>query len=220
MPSYVPSLESQIMVLEMLLPVSPVILVIDMVIFSKSALRSEARSTMRWSDWGPQHTRCFPHDASHRISVFGSRMAYALPRYRTPTPGYRLEALSTDGCFYVHIWDFNQRIVARSKSMSDSDSPGHLIHKSASIAHLCYDRDFNSNHSYTTTVCHTSFPTRDFEGLFLEQDRFTLTWVRPDAVDIRVVSPVLERKVLSCWFRDHIQLIMGSVAVVVSSLSR
>lgn len=178
MPSYVPFLESQIMVLEMLLPVLPVVLVIDMAIFSESALHPEGLIKIPWLDWGPQHTCCFPHDPSHRISVFGSRMAYALPRYRTPTPGHRLEALSTDGRFYVHIWDFNQRVVARSKSISDSNSLDHLIRKPPFLAHTFYKSDFSSNHSYTTTVCHTSFPTRDFEGLFLEHDRFTLTWVR------------------------------------------
>lgn len=209
MPSYVSFLESQIMVLEMLLPVLPVVLVIDMAIFSKNALHPEGLITIPWLDWGPQHTCCFPHDPSHRISVFGSRMAYALPRYRTPTPGHRLEALSTDGRFYVHIWDFNQRVVARSRSISDSNSPDHLIRKPPFLAHTFYKSDFSSNHFYTTTVCHTSFPTRDFEGLFLEHDRFTLTWVRPDAVDIQVVSPyaVPETKALSCWLRDYIKLI-------------
>ncbi|KAG1823928.1 uncharacterized protein BJ212DRAFT_1296446 [Suillus subaureus] len=186
--------ESQIMVLEMLLPILPVILVIDMAIFSEKALHSEALNAMPWSDWGPQHTCCFPHDPSHRISVFGSRMAYALPRYRTPTPGHRLEALSADGRFHVHMWDFNQKVIARSKSISDSDLPGHLICKPACLGHTCYNSDFSSNRSYTATVCHESFPTRDFERLFLEQDRFTLTWVRPDAVDIKVVSPILETK--------------------------
>ncbi|KAG2133250.1 uncharacterized protein EDB93DRAFT_887294 [Suillus bovinus] len=210
MPSYVPTLESQIMVLEMFLPVLPIILVIDMAIFSENALHSEALITMPWSDWGPHHTRCFPHDPSHRISVFGSRMAYALPRYRTPTAGHRMEALSTDGRFYVHIWDFNERVIARSKSTSDSNSLDHLIRKPPWLAHMCYNSNFNSNHSYATTVCHASFPTRDFAGLFLEQDRLTLTWVRPDVVDIQVVSPqvVPETKVLSCWLRDSIKLIM------------
>ncbi|KAG1798215.1 uncharacterized protein HD556DRAFT_227113 [Suillus plorans] len=221
MPSYVPFLESQIMVLEMLLPVLPVVLVIDMAIFSENALRSEDLVTIDWLDWGPQHTCCFPHDPSHRISVFGSRMAYALPRYRTPTPGHRLEALSTDGRFYVHIWDFNQRVVARSKSISDCNSLDHLIRKPPFLAHTFYKSDFSSNRSYTTTVCHTSFPTRDFEGLFLEQDRFTLTWVRPDGVDIQVVSPhaVPETKALSCWLRDYIMNFWASMTVGIISHS-
>jgi hypothetical protein len=167
------------MVLEMFLPASPVIMVIDMAIFSKNALYSETLSTMPWPDWGPQHTCCFSHHPSHRISVFGSRMAYALPRYRTPTPGHRLEALSTDGHFYVHMWDFNQRVVARSKSIPDSD---HLIHQPAQLAHPCYKSAFCSDLSYVATVCHESFPTRDFGGLFLEQERFTLTWIRRSGV--------------------------------------
>ncbi|KAG2125419.1 hypothetical protein DEU56DRAFT_825580 [Suillus clintonianus] len=193
-PNSVPSLESQIMVLEMALPAVPMILVIDMIIFSEKNLHPHTAVSVPWSDWGPRYTCCFPHDPSHRISVFGSRMAYALPRYRTPAPGHRLEALSTNGRFYVHIWDFNERVIARSKNFSGFDSPGLLIYKPARLVHPGYNRDFTSDHFYSATVCHASFPTRDFQGLFLEQDRLTLTWVRPDVIDIQVVSPVLERQ--------------------------
>ncbi|KAG1744142.1 uncharacterized protein EDB91DRAFT_212124 [Suillus paluster] len=79
MPSYVPSLESQIMVLEVLTNSWPVIVVIDMVIFSEKAIQSATSVDIPWSDWGPKYTCCFPHHPSHRISVFGSKMAYALP---------------------------------------------------------------------------------------------------------------------------------------------
>jgi hypothetical protein len=91
---YVPLLESQIMVLEFLSQTWTGIFVIDMVIFSEHAIQSEMPVEIPWSDWGPHHTWCFPHDPSHQISVFGSKMAYALPVSRTPEPGERLEGFS------------------------------------------------------------------------------------------------------------------------------
>ncbi|KAG2368628.1 hypothetical protein BDR07DRAFT_1048082 [Suillus spraguei] len=114
MPDYITSLESQIMVLEVLSSAWQVILVVDMVIFSEKAIRSETSVEIPWSEWGPKYARCFPHHPSHQISVFGSKMAYALPQDRTPEPGQRLEKLSVEGFFYVHIWDFN-RAIARSE---------------------------------------------------------------------------------------------------------
>ncbi|KAG1775285.1 hypothetical protein EV702DRAFT_1119919 [Suillus placidus] len=89
MPGHVPSLESQIIVLEFISDsrTPAVILVIDTVIFSGTALQSETHVKILWSDWGPQHTRCFPHDPSYKISVIGSKMAYALPQGHTPEPG-------------------------------------------------------------------------------------------------------------------------------------
>ncbi|KAG1872278.1 hypothetical protein F4604DRAFT_1904188, partial [Suillus subluteus] len=92
-PGFVPSLESQIIVLELnSYPcTTSVILVIDTVIFSGMDLQSETHVEIPWSDWGPQHTCCFPHEHSHKISVFGSRMAYTLPQDHTPEPGQRLE---------------------------------------------------------------------------------------------------------------------------------
>ncbi|KAG0696545.1 hypothetical protein DFH29DRAFT_195043 [Suillus ampliporus] len=187
-PGHVPSLESQILVLETIsYQQSDIIMVIDMVIFSDKALHSETHVEIPWSDWGPKHTCCFPHHPSHLISVFGSKMAYALPQYCTPTPGHILEALPTDGRFYVHIWDFNQRSIARSESIN---SPGLLIRKPGRLAKMYYEKEIISNHPYTATVCHASFSTRDFRGLFLEGDRLTLTWNRPDTVEIQIVSPV------------------------------
>ncbi|KAG1737334.1 hypothetical protein EDB19DRAFT_1718848 [Suillus lakei] len=114
MPGYLPSLESQMMVLEMLSRAPPLILVVDMVIFSEKALHSVTPVKIPWMDWGPQHTCYFPHHPSHRISVLGSKMACALPRDRSPAPGERMEGLSTPDCdkFYVHIWDFNKRAIA------------------------------------------------------------------------------------------------------------
>ncbi|KAG1825240.1 hypothetical protein EV424DRAFT_1602907 [Suillus variegatus] len=57
MPSYVPSLESQIMVVEFLpMEGKAAILVIDMTIFSDMALRSDMLVDIPWSDWGPQYT--------------------------------------------------------------------------------------------------------------------------------------------------------------------
>ncbi|KAG1744119.1 uncharacterized protein EDB91DRAFT_210809 [Suillus paluster] len=190
MPGYVPSLEPQIMVLEVVLPPSPVILVIDMAIFLQQAVHLETPVEIPWSDWGPHHTWCFPHHPSHRISVFGSRMAYALPQDRTPEPGERLEALSTNDRFYVHIWDFNRRAIARSEHTCDPDSPNLFVRKPGRLAELPLCRKITSNNPYIATVCHTSFSTRNFSGLFLDQDRFTMTWLRSGSVvDIQVVSP-------------------------------
>ncbi|KAG1793573.1 uncharacterized protein BJ212DRAFT_1307101 [Suillus subaureus] len=87
------------------------------------ALQSETHVEIPWSDWGPQHTCCFPHERSHKISVFGSRMAY------TPEAGQRLEKLSPQDHFYVHIWDFNKRAIARLENFYNPDSPGLLIRK-------------------------------------------------------------------------------------------
>ncbi|KAG1737431.1 hypothetical protein EDB19DRAFT_1986545 [Suillus lakei] len=96
MPDYVTSPESQIMVLEVLSGSLQVILVIDMAIFSAEAVHSEIPVEIPWSEWGPKYARCFPHHPSHKISVFGSKMAYALPLDRTPDPGQRPEALPSD----------------------------------------------------------------------------------------------------------------------------
>ncbi|KAG2116210.1 hypothetical protein BD769DRAFT_1778223, partial [Suillus cothurnatus] len=147
MPSYIPSLESQIMVLEFF---PTTILVIDMAIFSDMALHSDMPVEIPWSEWGPRHTYCFPHHPSHRISVFGSKMAYALPQDRVPDPGQRLAGLSTEGYFYVHIWDFNKRVIARSESVNDPDSPDLFICKPGRMTDSFGD-DIFSNHAYTAT---------------------------------------------------------------------
>ncbi|KAG2151246.1 uncharacterized protein EDB93DRAFT_307492 [Suillus bovinus] len=99
MPDYVTSLESQIMVLE----AWSVILVVDMAIFATKATQSEIPVEIPWSEWGFKYARCFPHHPSHRISVFGSKMAYALPQDHAPEPGQSLEELPAEGYFYVHI---------------------------------------------------------------------------------------------------------------------
>ncbi|KAG0696551.1 hypothetical protein DFH29DRAFT_195343 [Suillus ampliporus] len=190
LPSYVPFLESQIMVLEILPTSWPVIIVIDMVIFSEKVIISETPVEIPWSDWGPKYTWCFPHHPSHRISVFGSKMAYALPRDHIPEPGQRVEALSHRNDFYVHIWDFNKRFIARSKNMRDPDSPDLVIRKPGRLAQSCFDEDMISDNPYIATVCPEPFSTRFFDKFFLEQDRLTLTWLPDSAVHIRVVSPV------------------------------
>lgn len=114
MPSYVPSLESQIMVLEFLPRAGTSILVIDMAIFSDMALRSDMLVDIPWSDWGPQYACYFPHHESYHISVFGSKMAYALPQDRIPDPDQTLEGLSSEGYLYVHIWDRFSHLQAGS----------------------------------------------------------------------------------------------------------
>ncbi|KAG1902595.1 uncharacterized protein F5891DRAFT_1171940 [Suillus fuscotomentosus] len=175
MPSYVPSLESQIMVLEFLLKAGTYILVIDMAIFSDMALRSDMLVDIPWSDWGPQYAYYFPHHKSYHISVFGSKMAYALPQDHIPNPGQRLEGLSSEGYFYVHIWDFNKRVIARSECVNDPDSPDLRICKSGQMIDS-FGEDIFSN-AYIATVCCTPFPTAG-SRIFLEQDRLTVTWVR------------------------------------------
>ncbi|KAG1744118.1 uncharacterized protein EDB91DRAFT_210814 [Suillus paluster] len=125
------------MVLEMLSSVSAEILGIDGHFLRKGpagpALTTSCQNPL--VALGTQHTCLFPHHKSHRISEFGSRSAYALPRYRTPTPRHGLEALSTDGRFrYAHIWDFNRQAVARSKNTHDPASPDYIRRFSLGIS--------------------------------------------------------------------------------------
>lgn len=186
---YLPSLESQIIVLETLTNAWPVILVIDMVIFSGKALHSETPTEIPWSEWGPQYTCCFRHNSSCQISVFGSKIAYALPRYAIPRAlplDLALEGLCTDTCFYVHILDFNQRVIARAENIYDPDTPTRFIRKPSDH----YHGPIISNRPYIATVCRTQFSPYCFARLFLEHDRLTLTWLRDNAVHIQVVSPV------------------------------
>lgn len=190
-PGYVPSLESQIIVLETLTNTWPVILVIDMAIFSGNAFYSETPVEIPWWEWGPQHTCCFRHHSSHQISVFGSKIAYALPRYAlprdlTPKVGKTLEGLRAETCFYVHILDFNKRAIARAENIYDPDSPTRFICKLSDYIH----GPVISNRPYIATVCRTRFLPNYFSGLFLEHDRLTLTWLRDGTVHIQVVSPV------------------------------
>ncbi|KAG2071510.1 hypothetical protein BDR04DRAFT_1098308 [Suillus decipiens] len=193
-PDYITSLESQIIVLEVLSSAWQVILVIDMVIFSEKAIRFETSVEIPWSEWGPKYARCFPHHPSHRISVFGSKMAYALPQDRTPEPGQRLERLYAEGSFYVHIWDFNRAIARseRSDNVYDYNSLARPIRRPGRLAQTCFNKDDENiitNLPYTTAVCPTGFSTRYFDQFFLEQDRLSLLWVRHDSVQIQVVSP-------------------------------
>jgi hypothetical protein len=177
-------LESQIMVLEVLDQERSIIFVIDMVIFSERVVRSETSVKIPWSDWGPQYTCCFPHHPTHRISVFGSRMAYALPVDYTPEPGQRVKRYQNH--FYVHIWDFNKRVITREKNVHDFSSPGPLIRKPGLIAQSsCFVEDLITHLPYTTAVCRTPFKMSGFNMLFLEQDRFTLTWVGLLVVGVR-----------------------------------
>ncbi|KAG2107048.1 uncharacterized protein F5147DRAFT_761525 [Suillus discolor] len=190
MPSYVPSLESQIMVLEFLSAAGNAILLLamDMAIFSDMALHSDMPVEIPWSDWGPQYACYFPHHESHHISVFGSKMAYALPQDHIPDPGQRLEGLSSEDYFYVHIWDFNKRVIARSESVNNPDSPDLRICKSGQMVDS-FGEDIFSNRAYIATVCHTPFPTAG-SSIFLEQDRLTVTWARHGEISIRVISPI------------------------------
>ncbi|KAG2357425.1 hypothetical protein BDR07DRAFT_1490690 [Suillus spraguei] len=103
-------------------------------------------------------------------------------------PGQRLEGLSTEGYFYVHIWDFNKRVIARSEYINDPKSPDLLICKPGPMPGS-FGEDILPNHAYTATICHTPFPTRG-SSLFLEQDRLTLTWAQQNEISIQVISSV------------------------------
>ncbi|KAG1823949.1 uncharacterized protein BJ212DRAFT_1476799 [Suillus subaureus] len=187
-PGYVPSPESQIIVLETLTNACPVILVIDMVIFSGKALHSETPVEVPWSEWGPQFTCCFRHHPSHQISVFGSKMAYALPRYALPRPlplDLTPKGLCTDTCFYVHILDFNQRVITRAENIRDPDLPTRSICKPSDHSH----GPIISNCPYIAAICRIQFSPYGFARLFLENDRLTLTWLRDGTVHIQVISP-------------------------------
>jgi hypothetical protein len=180
MPGHVPSLESQILVLELISGPQhslSFILVIDMVIFSGMALQSETHVQIPWSEWGPQHTCCFPHDRTHKISVYGSKIAYALPQYHTPDPGQRLKELPAGGYFYVHIWDFNTRLIASSKHIDNLNSSDLPIRKPGVLTESCFDEEIVSNHPYTAIAFPEAFPTNGFRQFFLDQDRLTMIWV-------------------------------------------
>lgn len=165
------------MVLE-ILPLSwPVMMVIDVAMFSEKVIRSETPVEIPWLDWGPKYTWCFPHHPSHRISVFGSKMAYTLPLDRTPEPGQRVGALSPDAHFYVHIWDFNKRLIARLLNTHDLDSTEFLVCKPGWLAQSCFDEELTSNRPYIASVCAEPFSMHRFDRVFLEQDRLTLTRV-------------------------------------------
>ena len=110
-------------------------------------------------------------------------MAYTLPKYNS-NPGERVNQHFQDH-YYVHIWDFNKRIIARAENGYDCSSPVALIRKPDRVLadYSCFVGDIISNHPYIATVCRTPFKVYDRNSLFLEQDRLTLTWVRPLVVD-------------------------------------
>ncbi|OAX38824.1 hypothetical protein K503DRAFT_132490 [Rhizopogon vinicolor AM-OR11-026] len=192
MPAYVPSLESQIMVLQVLCHPWSIILVIDMVIFSRQAVHSETPVEIPWSDWGPQYTWCFPSHWSHQISVFGSKMAHTLPWNCIPESGATLEGFSDDqGHFYVHIWNFNKRLIARAENTYDRSSPDPHIRKLGQLTQSCFG-DMILTHHYTATVCRTPFMANRFERLLLEQDRLILSWLPTSSLDIQMVYPVID----------------------------
>jgi hypothetical protein len=178
MPGYVPSPESQIIVLDVLSDTWDVILVIDMAIFSQEVIHSEIPVTVPWSDWGPKYTCCFPYYSQYKISVFGSKMAFALPWDRARQPGETPEELSDDhDHFYVHIWDFNERVISRAENARDRSPPRPLICKPDQRSMSWFVEDIVSHRAYTATVCRTPFTKHRFDKLFLEQDRFILIWV-------------------------------------------
>ncbi|KAG1779646.1 hypothetical protein EV702DRAFT_1043567 [Suillus placidus] len=90
-----------------------------MTIFSDMALHSDMPVEIPWSNWGPQHAYYFPHHESHHISVFGSKMAYALPQDRIPDPGQRLEGLSVLTIPTHQIFSFASQISSRIYAFSD-----------------------------------------------------------------------------------------------------
>jgi len=179
LPDHVPSLESQIMVLEIQLP-SPAgsfIVVIDTVIFSQQAILSETPVEIPWSDWGAKHAWCFPHHTSSKIGVFGSKMAYTLPLGHIPAPGETLTRASGDeDYFYVHIWDFNQRIITRAENANSRNPFDPVICKSHDVR-LLFAGEGIFNRPYTATIARMRFPVQYQYKIFFDQDRLILTSV-------------------------------------------
>jgi len=180
LPDHVPSLESQIMVLEIQHP-SPAgsfIVVIDTVIFSQQAILSETPVEIPWSDWGAKHAWCFPHHRSSKIGVFGSKMAYTLPLGYVPEPGETLTRApgAYGDYFYVHIWDFNQRIIARAENANGRNPFDPVICKSHDVW-LPFAGEVILNRPYTATVRRMRFPIQYHMGIFFDQDRLILTSV-------------------------------------------
>jgi len=111
--SYVPSLESQIVVLLVYSHEFP--------LFCHQYDHVE----VPWSAWGPQHACYFPLDISCALNIFGSKLTCALPVGRTPEPGAGPEGLllSTES----HAWDFNRGVIARSENSYDRSSENPII---------------------------------------------------------------------------------------------
>ena len=130
-------------------------------------------------------------------------MAYILPVHYVPEPGQRLggfstrpdpfepDHFSTDAdYFYVHIWDFNDRAIARAENACQRNSQRPLICRPGDIAQSDLSEDTLLDRPYIATVCRTPFKIDGFHisdlNLFLEQDRFTLTWVRLLVMNIAI----------------------------------
>ncbi|KAG2130838.1 uncharacterized protein EDB93DRAFT_1179126 [Suillus bovinus] len=160
MPSYVPSMESQIMVLETLPASWPVIMVIDMAMFSEKAIQSETRVEIPWSDWGTQVYMVL--SASSKPPNHGSTL-------------HRGTILPTH---------------CSLRNIHDPNLPGVVIRKPVWFAQSCLDEDFTSNRPYMASVCAEPFSMHYLDRIFLEQDRLTVTRSPPSLIDIQVFSPV------------------------------
>jgi hypothetical protein len=148
-----------------------------MVIFLETAISPGSPVEIPWSDWGPQYTCCFPIELSHPISVFGSKLACVFLWIILPDLDKDQKKIPSQKHVYVHIWDFNKRVIARAQNTCDRTLQNPLIRLPGRLTQSCFDGDIISNHPYTAAVCHTPFPSEHFGGLFFEHDRFTLKWV-------------------------------------------
>jgi len=177
LPGHVPALESQIMVLEITSPLTSALVVIDMVIFSEQAIHSETPIEIPWSDWGPKYTWCFQHDPRNEISVFGSKMAYTLPLWYTPSPGVEIRSPDDDEDFYVHIWDFNQRVAARAEDPDSRDDLSDCGSEGVYQPGLPFEEEIFNHRGFNAVVCRTPFPAYEMDRIFFDQDRLILTSV-------------------------------------------
>ncbi|OAX35182.1 hypothetical protein K503DRAFT_391418 [Rhizopogon vinicolor AM-OR11-026] len=85
-----------------------------------------------------------PLDISYALDIFGSKLTCALPVGRTPEPGEGPEGLllSTGS----HVWDFNKGVIARAENSYDRSSENPIIRKPGRLAHSSSSDDIISNY--------------------------------------------------------------------------
>ncbi|KAG2108601.1 hypothetical protein DEU56DRAFT_844685 [Suillus clintonianus] len=82
--------------------------------FAAASKEAASRSylALQCCQWVDIELRRMPKGAlCFHVAIRTSRW---VPRYHTPAPGHRTELLSTDGCFYMHIFDSNKWVTGCS----------------------------------------------------------------------------------------------------------
>ncbi|OJA18935.1 hypothetical protein AZE42_11914 [Rhizopogon vesiculosus] len=132
--SYVPSLESQIVVLSVYSYEFPLFFVMNTIILEK-AIHSDTPVEVPWSDWGSQRACYFPLHSSYAFDIFGSKLTVR----RTPERGEGPKGLllSTES----HVCDFNKQVIPRAENSYDCSSANSIIHKPGRLAHSSSDSD-------------------------------------------------------------------------------